>query len=173
MTRLFEQWPWHPLFLKLYIFAPVTLSLLLTGFIYPYYHYYSFITLIIIPVGIFIHHLQSTIAEKIKTLLGCISAQNGQAVEALLIIDNKQSPGIVILRDTMIILIPIDGRRKKLLFTDIKNVATTYNLANTLLFSKTVFMLETQKSSQYIFAVSRSTGTQWSEKLINDARKPA
>ena len=170
MMKLFEQWPWNALFLKLYVIAPIAISLLLTGLFYPLYHTYTFIILLIIPCGLFIYFSFSPINKQINTLLACISAQNGEAVEALLLINEKQSPGIAILRDDVIILIPVDSRRRKLPLADIKNIIANTRLPDKQLISKTVFTLTTQKDSQYIFAVSRSIGTRWSVKLKNDSR---
>jgi len=166
MMKFPEQWPWNGLFLKLYIIAPIAISLLLTGLLYQHYHLYTLIILLSIPCGLIVYLLFSPVKKQIDILLGCISAQNGESAEALLVIDQKQSPGIVILRDKVIILIPIDGRRRKLQLTDVKNITTTTQLANKYLISKTVFTLETQQSHQYIFAVARSTGTRWSKKLL-------
>ena len=166
MMKFLEQWPWNGLFLKLYIIAPIAISLLFTGLFYTHYHLHTLIILLTIPCGLIIYLLFSPIKKQIDILLGCISAQNGETAEALLLIDQKISPGIVILRDRVIILIPINGRRRKLQLTDIKNITTNTRLANKHLVSKTVFTLETQQSRQYMFAVARSTGTRWSKKLL-------
>ena len=168
--KLLQQWPWNALFLKLYIIVPIAISLLFTGLFYPLYHAYTFIILLLIPCGLFFYFLLSPVKKQVDTLLTCISAQNGEAVESLLLINKKQSPGIVILRDNVIILIPVDGRRRKLPLTDIKSVITSTRLANKQLISKTVFTLITQKDSQYVFAVSRSIGTRWSARLLDDTR---
>ena len=170
MMKLFEQWPWNTLFLKLYIIAPIAISLLLTGLFYPLYQAYTFFILLIIPCGLVIYLSFSPISKQINTLLACISAQNGEAVEALLLINKKQSPGIAILRDNAIILIPVDGRRRKLPLADIKSVITTRRLPNKQLIKKMVFTLTTRKDSQYIFAVSQSIGTKWSVRLSDDSR---
>ena len=170
MIKLLEKWPWDRTVLKLYIIFPILTSLLLIGLLYPDYGNYSLAVLLTIPTGLTLYFRFAPICKQINTLLGCISAQNGEAIAARLVINKTTSPGIVILRKDVIILIPVTGRRRKLQLSDIRKMEQTYHLPDKRLISKTVFIMETQTTSQYTFAVPRSTGNRWSNKFPNVTR---
>lgn len=97
----------------------------------------------------------------IKVLQGCISAQNGEVIASLLYFKNKSVPGIAILRDDVIILIPIFGRRHKIFFDRIKIIEETDKIPGKWLFGKCVFSIEFETKATVLFAVPCSVGKRW------------
>lgn len=158
--KLFEKWPWDSLLLKSYIIAPVILSPLTIYQFYSNYHY-SLLILATIPAGLFLYIHFLKINKMMDTLLQCKSAKNGEAVAARLMFNENQSPGIAILRNDVIILIPVKGRRRKLPLSGIKHIEQSTGL------SKTVITLETENSSQYTLKINHSIARKWLKKLTN------
>ena len=165
--NIFETWPWGKLSLKLYIVIPVLFCGLLFLLFYPLDSIFITLSLLSLSAGIILFFKNFHIRQKINTLLNCKSAQNGTVTETLISINNKFSPGIAIVRQTVIILIPITGRRRKLQLSNICKISTSIKLQHRIFNSKTSITLETDKASQYTFIIPKSITNQWLEQLLN------
>jgi len=167
--QLREQWPWNKSYLKLYIALPTITAIVLSSSLYSKLGLNSFYFLLFIPVGAVFWFIYSAIEKKVNVLLGCISAQNGEAVESLLVIGNTQSPGIAILRDDVLILIPVVGRRRKYKLENVLSVKQSHWLPGKFVWGKTAFHLQTSGSTKIAFAVSESVGKRWYNQLSKQA----
>ncbi len=160
-----EQWLWNKLFLKLYIALPAITAIALIPNLYPEYGLKSFYFLLFIPTGTALWFIYTNIGKKVTILMKCKSAQNGEAVESLLVIGKKQSPGIAILREDVLILIPIIGRRRKYKLESIRSIKKDHWLPGKFLWGKMVFHLQTSSATTIAFAVPESVGKRWYEQL--------
>jgi hypothetical protein len=154
-----NNWIWESAIYFAFIF--VAIILLASLYFFPQFNFASlFILVFLIPTFIFFNHYQK-INKMIGVLKGCISAQNGEVVASLLYFRNKAIPGIAILRDNVIILIPIFGRRHKIFFDKFKSVKEVNKMPGKWLLDKHVFNIEFETKPPVLFAVPDSVGKRW------------
>ena len=163
--QLREQWPWNKDFLKLYIALPAITAIVFSASLYSEHGLNSLYFLLFIPAGAIFWFIYAAVGKKVAVLMGCKSAQNGEAVESLLVIGNKQSPGIAILRTDALILIPVIGRRRKYKLENILSVKQNRWLPGKFVWGKIAFHLQTSGSTTIAFAVSESVGKRWYGQL--------
>ena len=163
--QLRNQWPWNPTYLQLYRLLPLFMSLLLVLIFFNQCQFYASLFLLLIPMGVLLHTIYSSIARRVDVLHHCKSAQNGEVADSMIILGPQPSPGVAILRDTVLVLIPIKGRRRKLQLADITAVDETHGLAGKFIWGKHVFRLSTQHGKSLSFAVSETIAKRWSETL--------
>ena len=154
-----NKWVWESVVYYVLIFVAL---IFFTGIhLFSQFNYYAlFILLLFIPVLIFFYRQQKT-NKLVEVLKGCISAQNGEVVASLLYFKNKSIPGIAILRDDVIILIPIFGRRHKIFFDKLKSIKEVNNMPGEWLLGKRVFNIEFETKPSVLFAVPESAGKRW------------
>lgn len=163
--QLRNQWPWNPSYLQLYWLLPLVMSLLLVWIFFNRFQLYASLFLLLIPLGLLIHTLYSSIERSVDILRHCKSAQNGEVADSMIMIGQQPSPGVAILRDTALVLIPIKGRRRKLQLADIASVQESNRLAGKLIWGKHVFYLTTHHGKSLSFAIAETIGKRWSEIL--------
>lgn len=171
MMKLLEKWPWDKQLLRLYILTPLVFSSLLL-YLFPTIVYSSLLSLLFLASGFGLYFRYSIIHKNINTLLNCKSAQNGEAIDARLFFETRSSPGIAILRDSIIILIPITGRRRKIHLSQLATVYIADNPKHKRFISKTAITMETVKSAQYTFIIPTSTAKRWLQKLYHATEQP-
>lgn len=167
--QLRAQWPWHSTYLRLYIQVPAVIGLLLMAVFFYQLQLYGTFFLLFLPIGLLVRILYARIGDKVAVLRHCKSAQNGEVIDSLMIVGHHQSPGVAILRDSVLILIPIVGRRRKLQLADITTVSESRWLAGKYLWGKRVFKLTTQHGKTLEFAVADTTAERWSARLNGDS----
>jgi len=154
-----NNWIWESAVYFVFIF--VVIILLATLCFFQQFNFASlFILVLLVPVFIFFNRYQK-INKMVGVLKGCISAQNGEVVASLLYFRNKALPGIAILRDDVIILIPIFGRRHKIFFDKFKSVKEVNKIPGKWLPGKRVFNIEFETKPPVLFAVPDSVGKRW------------
>lgn len=166
--QLRDQWLWEQYFLNLYIVVPALICIFFIGILYPDIDSHSFYFILFIPMGIATRYFFSNIAKKVDILMHCKSAKNGEAVAGLVIVNQKKSPGIVILRDDVIILIPVNGRRRKYKLMNIISIKKAHTLSGCFMWGKIAFFLETSGSTDITFAVPVSVGNRWYTQLTRN-----
>lgn len=165
MIPLSEQWPWNQSYLKLFLALPAIIGISITFILFPDFGNHALYFLMISFAGVFFYFIYSVVGKKVKILLNCKSAKNGEAVESLLVIGHKQSPGIAILRDDVLILIPIIGRRRKLPLKNITAIKCSRWLPGKFVWGKTAFHLETLNKTPLAFAIAKPVALRWFSKL--------
>ncbi len=154
-----NNWIWESAVYFVFIF--VVIILLATLYFFPRFNFASlFILVFLVPAFIFFNHYQR-ISKMVGVLKGCISAQNGEVVASLLYFRNKALPGIAILREDVIILIPVFGRRHKIFFDKFKSIKETNKVPGKWLLGKRVFNIEFETKPSVLFAVPGSVGKRW------------
>ncbi len=162
MAFLFQyhnKWVWE---LAVYYVLIFIALIFFTGlYLFSHFNFYAlFILFLLIPV-IFLFIRYQKINKLVAVLKGCISAQNGEVVASLLYFKNKSIPGIAILRDDVIILIPVFGRRHKIFFDKLKVIKEVNSMPGEWLLGKRVFNIEFEKKPSVLFAVPGSVGKRW------------
>jgi len=97
----------------------------------------------------------------VGVLKGCISAQKGEVVASLIYFRKKGLPGVAILRDDVIILIPIFGRRHKIFFDKLKSIEEIKKMPGQWLLGKHIFNIEFETKPSVLFAIPESVAKRW------------
>ncbi len=166
--QLRNQWPWNPTYLQLYRLLPLFMSLLLVLIFFNQLQLYASLFLLLIPIGVLLHTIYSSVERRVDVLRHCKSAQNGEVADSMMMLGQQPSPGVAILRDTVLVLIPIEGRRRKLQLADIASVQESHKLAGKFVWGKHIFQLTTQHGKTLTFAVAKTIGNRWSKVLNHD-----
>ena len=92
--------------------------------------------------------------------------------EALMVVGAIESPGVVVLKDTELILAPIVGNRHTLKMSDIDSVRETTWFNGTKLFWKKGFILGMAGSDRFGFAIPKTIAGRWANRLNKKAETP-
>ena len=141
-SRFIEKWSWDKEIVWLYTIVPTILALAGALFLYPLIEDQSLYFLIAIPFGIFFSMIYGFVGSSVRSLRKKYSSHGGWISESLLQIGNIQSPGIVILEDTTLMLVPIVGKECIVQLSEIQKIRKRLG-----------------------FAVPASIGPKWSRKL--------
>ena len=160
--KISEKWPWNGEFLRLFLLMPSVVGITATLSLFPLYGFYALWFLTGIPIGILLYFIYGHVGQRVGRLKLELQDKGGQMAEGLLVIGKIQSPGIVVLRDREVELIPIVGERCRLLLSDIKSVGEGHWLPGKYVWGKRVFTLDASILNPLAFAVPESIGAQWS-----------
>jgi len=163
--RLREKWPWNRELLDLYVFIPIIASLLSIIFLYSYFGNYSFYFLIAIPGGILFRIMYGTVGKRVASLKIKHSTEYGEIAECLTHIGIIEAPGIALLQDTSLKLVPIVGDAWTVQLSEILSLHEGKWMHGKYLWGKRAFLLKTPEHKRIAFAVAESIGEKWSAKL--------
>jgi len=107
------------------------------------------------------------VGKKIEDLKKKYDDEKGEMEESLMVIGNIHSPGIVILQEETIILVPLAGNLLILSLENISEIKEGKWLPGKYLFGKKVFTFNYPDTGRVAFAVAETTGSRWSEYLRN------
>jgi len=154
-----NNWIWESAVYFVFIF--VAIILLATLYFFPHFNFARlFILVFLVKTFIFFNRFKK-INKMVRVLKGCISAQNGEVVASLLYFRNKAIPGVAILRDDVIILIPVFGRWHKIFFDKFKSIKEVKKMPGKWLLGKRIFNIEFETKPSVLFAVPDSVGKRW------------
>ena len=168
--RLSEEWAWN-LDLRFWLlFVPVGVVLSLPLLLLtppgesPLYVLAGSAALgfsICLPLGL----VYGVVGRKVQALKRSIAPEGGEMTESLMVLGRIQSPGVVVMKDDGIVLVPLVGRRQAVSFADIQSVREVSWLNGKKLFRKRGFYLKTSDPRIIGFAVPPSVGLRWAPKL--------
>ncbi len=164
-TKLIEKWSWDKEVLGLFTLVPTVLAIGGILFLYPVIKNESLAFLIAIPCGIFFSMIYGFVGSRVKSLRNKYSNHKGLISASLMQIGIIQSPGIVILEDITLMLVPIVGKECIVQLSEISKIHEGKWLSGKYLLGKRAFNLLTPKHKRLAFAVPESIGTKWSKKL--------
>ncbi len=133
--------------------------------LYPLIGNESLFLLIAIPFGIIFSLIYGFVGSRVKSLSKKYPNHQGLFSESLMQIGNIQSPGIAILEETTLRLVPIVGNECIVQLADIQKIHEGKWLSGKYLMGKRTFNLLTPNQKHLAFAVPDSMATKWSEKL--------
>ncbi|GEM_PF-2898869 len=161
-----EKWSWNWELIRLWLWGPGFLGIVLTVGFFPKIGmealWFSFVS----AWGICFAAVYSMVGKKVRTILESVSPQDGEAVEVLMHNGRIQSPGVAVLNNYELRLIPIVGDPILIPLQDIVSISQTGWLPGKKLFSKHGYKLSTHKHPAIVFAVPPSVGNRWGFKLI-------
>lgn len=163
-----SQWPWSNSVLLLYLLVSASLAVFLALILFPLIGVLSLFSLLIFATGLLLWRSYTRINQQVRVLLDCKSAQNGEVTESLLMIGQEQSPGVAILREDVLILIPTRGRRRKLPLEKIQAIDLSGSLGGKYLWGKTGLRLTTDSSTPLAFALPKTMAVRWFEKMTRN-----
>jgi len=164
-SRLIEKWSWNIESVLLFTIIPLILALGGTLILYPLIGNQSLYFLMAIPVGIFFSVIYGFVGSRVKSLRMKYPYHHGLISESLMQIGNIQSPGIAILEETTLMLVPIVGNECIIQLAEIQKIHEGKWLSGKLLLGKRTFSLMTANHKRLAFAMPESIGIKWSKKL--------
>ena len=165
--KISEKWPWNGEFLRLFLLMPSAIGISFTLATIPFVGIQASWFLTAICIGIVLNLIYGTVGRKVEALKIQHSSKSGDIAEALIVIGKIQSPGIVILQNSKLELIPIVGKIKTISLTDTELIGEGRWLPGKYVWGKHVFKFKVPEVRPLAFAVPKSFGSRWS-KVIHD-----
>ena len=167
-TSIIEKWLWEREAMKTFASTAMIISLILACMLY---FPLGFGALWIIPgLGLFVLFfilVYGTIGKKIAALSQSLTKHSGKIAQGLIVNGVIQSPGIVIMREKEIDLVPIAGERLVVPLDSVAAVREVKWFNGSRLWGKTGFWLDVPDQSRLGFAIGATIATQWSKRLRN------
>ena len=149
----------------MFTMVPAVLGLGATVILLPIYGAYALWFATAIPFGLVFRGIYGVVGSKVDALHRELSTRDGEAVESLMVIGRVQSPGIAILHDADLTLVPIVGQRRTISLTDITILKQGRWLPGKFVWGKEAFILSTPQDKRLAFAVAESVGRRWARAL--------
>lgn len=141
MSQLRDQWPWNESFLKLMLIGPSTIGVLATALTYPIAGAHALWFLSAAIFGIVMYLVFGHVGKRVQTLYEELNTEAGEQAEALIVIGKIQSPGVVKLQKSNLIIAPIAGEQLRLPLASIKTITARRWLPGKYLWGKTALYL--------------------------------
>ena len=145
--------------------VPAVLGLGATVILFPIYGAYALWFATAIPFGLVFRGIYGAVGSKINALRRDLGTHDGEAVESLMVIGRVQSPGIAILNDSELSLVPIVGKRRTISLTEVTVLREGRWLPGKYLWGKRAFIMSTPQIKRVAFAVPESVGRRWALAL--------
>jgi len=172
MKRLREKWPWNPEFLKAMLIVPSAMGIATTIVLYPFAKHHALWFLTTIICGGLLYQTYASVGKRVSALLIPLNNEPGELAEGLIVIGKIEAPGVIVLKENELILIPIVGKRKVIPFSEINNVTASHWLPGKFVWGKTALHLSfsqfsTNKATRTAFAVTESIRPRWRRTLLS------
>lgn len=162
MKRFREKWPWNAEFLRVFLIVPSLIGIAAAAAFYASAGVHALWFLSGILVGVIILLIYGTVGKRVIRLKDEYIDDPGEVVEGLLVIGRIESPGIVILRDNELVLIPIVGDGCTILLNELEVLKEGRMLPGKYVWGKRAFILKTHLQKRLAFAVGETIGERWS-----------
>ena len=120
--KLSEKWPWNGEFLRLFLIMPSVVGITATVALYSIVGVHALWFLTAIPFGALFYFVYGSVSRRVEDLKREHQHDEGEIAERPLIIGKIHSPGIVVLRDTEVELIPIVGEWCRIDLAEIESI---------------------------------------------------
>jgi hypothetical protein len=165
--KLSEKWPWNGEFLRFMLIVPSLMGIAATIALYPYFGAHALWFLTAVPVGIGFFLVYGAVGRKVERLKEDFKECHDEWAEGLLVVDKMECPGLVLMRNSELELVPILGPRYILPFSDIVIFKEGRWLPGKFVWGKRSFNFGVQSKKRLAFAVAESIGAHWSVILHN------
>lgn len=165
MASLKEQWPWSPAFLRLFLLAPSGVGVLLAAASYPVGGMQAMWFLLGIPIGVGLRLMFGTAGRKVQYLKQKYESDDGEVLESLMAIGKTESPGLAILRDSELELVPIVGDGVTIPLEKLRVFKEGRMLPGKYVWGKRAFILSPYKLRRVSFAIAQSRAESWSTRF--------
>ena len=119
--KLSEKWPWNAEFLRLFLLLPGVIGVTATVATYPFAGMHSLWFLTAILAGVVLYLTYGSAGRKVEELKNEFTSE-AELAEGLLVIGKLHAPGVVVLRDTELELVPIVGNRRKVSLDEVASI---------------------------------------------------
>ena len=163
--KLRDKWPWDREVLKRWALIPSGIATALAAVLYPALGVQSLPLLIVPLVALPICLSFGFAGRRVRSLEDSVATEAGEHAESLMVIGAIQAPGIALMKDSELVLIPIVGKRTSIRLADIKTVREVTWLNGKKLWSKKGFLLEVPGHKRLGFAVTETIARRWRGQL--------
>jgi len=167
--RIRDMWLWEPGLLRLTVGVLILTPVLLACASYPFLRSRAWVICLFAGIGALAWVVYTAVGNKVERLRHLFSADVGEVVDSLIVNGNIQSPGIAVLRDRELVLVPIVGKQIALPFSDIKCLRETRWFNGVYYGWKTGFWLTPPGEKRLGFAVASPVAAEWRD-ILSPAR---
>ena len=118
-----------------------------------------------LPIGVGLYAGFGSVNRRVENLKQQVSDDDGEIAEGLLVIGKIHSPGIVVLRESELELMPIVGERRIIVLSEVESIGEGRWLPGKWVWGKRAFTLRGSVWNPLAFAVPESIGARWSTIL--------
>ena len=163
--RLSEKWPWNGEFLRLALIVPGTGGLVATMVALPFAGLHALWFLSAIVAGFVLYAMFGVVGSKVAALERAAEGEDGECVQALVVIGKLESPGIALLHGSRLHLRPIVGAGVTINLNEVLIVREGRWLPGKFVWGKRAFNLGVPSKKRLGFAVAESVGKRWSPAI--------
>jgi hypothetical protein len=165
--RLRDKWMWNRELRRILVISFVVLSIIMTLALYPSWGLYSLLNLLFSLIGISVSAMYGFVGKKVQKLKDTFSTDDCDLEETLIINGKIQSPGIAVLKEDKLALIPIVGNSITIMLRDIVSFREVSWFNGKMLWSKKGFYLNLKSPRRIGFAVKEDAGNRWSQRFAD------
>ena len=163
--KLSEKWPWNGEFLRFFLLIPSVIGITATVALYPSAGVHALWFLTAILVGVVLYLVYGAVGRRVENLKRELQDDVGELAEALLVIGKIHCPGVVVLRDSELELVPIVGERRTIALCEVESIGEGKWLPGKYVWGKRAFTLNASIWKPLAFAIPESVGARWSPVL--------
>ena len=115
--------------------------------------------------------MYANVGRKLRALRKSLAGEGGDMAEGLTTIGRIQGPGIVIMKETELVLVHLVGRRVSVPLDDVESVREAGNMYGKGFLWKRAFLVEAPRESRIAFAVAPSVAARWRGRLRASGRR--
>jgi hypothetical protein len=163
VRRKRDMWPWNPGLMRPILIGSSMGTLVMVAAFYPFLGLHALYFLLLCLIGPLIGLVYGAVGKKVESLKQALAAEEGIKTECLIVIDRTQSPGIAILTESTLRLVPIMGDSRSIDRKSIDSIRMVRMFNGKLLVWKRWLVLSIKP--RLGFALPGSTVAEWYERL--------
>ena len=149
------------------LWVPSALGIISTVALYPTTRAHALWFLTAIPAGLLMRTMFAYVGKRLRRLHNELPDPSADVHESLMTIGKIQSPGLAILANDQLQLIPLVGKPLTIPLADIQSVKQSPMLPGKYLIGKTAFHITTPDHTRLAFAVDNLTAARWSSIVVS------
>lgn len=161
-----DKWMWNRKMLEIWTSSSVVFAFVLFGVSVPSRGYDALYFLLIALVGPVLWLTFGVAGKRVQRLKDEMAGSGGEMAESLIVSGNIQAPGVVVLKEDEIVLVPIAGKRHTVPLASILSVRRTRNMYGKGFVWKRVFILGVPGFPRLAFAVSEPVARRWGARIV-------
>jgi hypothetical protein len=162
---VFQKWLWEPELLRIFVAALIFIPSALAVAFYPFLGTKALYILAFAFMGLGAWIVYGIVGKRVQALRRSVAPDEGEPVDSLIVNGVIQSPGIALLKEDELLLVPIVGKSVAVPLADITSVRETVWYNGSRLFFKKGFWLNIPGRSRLGVAVSNSSADIFRKRL--------
>ncbi|MEE8575524.1 MAG: hypothetical protein V3T30_08940 [Thermodesulfobacteriota bacterium] len=162
-----NKWPWDKEYMRIWLWAPVAIAIAVTiaATQQPDFNISPYWCLMISLTGLPVYIAYGYVGRKMRALKKVLNDKSGEMADSLMVIGMIQSPGMVILNDAELQLIPLVGSPLTIKLADIHAIHEKSSLPGKGLLGKRAFYPEVEGHKKLAFAVCKPVAERFRNKF--------